>query len=305
MQDPKISNTAGNTTVLLIDASNLTWADLTYVRAQILRFLRTLPPNERVAFYVLQTHGFQVLVEGTTDHALLAAKLTEWMPNSQDLTRAQAEERRNRQQMDTASAESDRQTVAGTSSQAPNAGTLVDPEMRQLGGNPAQNTLSIMVGVARHLAAVPGHKNLVWVTSDNVLTDKSASIDKGNKHMDEFVLHAQEAMNDAHVAVYPLDASQPGGDVGVETHTRDIEAAQSNNAPTSVNTQPAPTAAPIQQDLHPIQGPVRDVADATGGHAIHRAGNIATALSGVVEDGQATYLLSFTPDEPPTASSTR
>ena len=125
---PEIGDTAGNITILLIDASNLAWADLTYVRGQILRFLRVLPVNERVAFYVLQTHGFQVLEEGTVDHALLAAKLSEWMPSSQDLTRAQAEERRNRQQMDTVRNQSDPQTVNGTSSQAPNAGTLVDPE---------------------------------------------------------------------------------------------------------------------------------------------------------------------------------
>ena len=298
---PEIGDTKNNATVLLIDASSLTWAELTYIRGQILRFLRALPASEHVAFYVLQTHGFQVLEEETTDHALLAAKLSEWMSNSQDLTLAQAEERRNRQSVDNVRSPSDQQTVSGTTSQAPNAGTLVDPEMRQISSNPAQNTLSIMVGVARHLAAIPGHKNLVWVTSDNVLSGsygKSVSIDNGNKHIDELVLRAQEAMNDAHVAVYPLDASQPEGEVGVETHTRNIDAAQSSNAPTSVNTQPAPTTAPIQQNIHPIQGPVRDVADASGGRAILRAGNIAAALNEVVEDNHATYLLSFTPDEP-------
>jgi VWFA-related protein len=253
-----------------------------------------------VAFYVLQTHGFQVLKEGTTDHAVLSAKLNEWMPNSQDLARAQAEERRNRQQVDTVS-QSDTQTVTGTSSQAPNAGTQVDPEMRQISSNPTLDTLSVMLRLASHLAAVPGRKHLVWITSDNVLAaahDKSVSTDKGNKHMDEFALHAQEAMNDANVAVYPLDASQSEREVSIETHTRDIEAAQSSNAPTSVNTQPAPTVAPIQQDLHPIQGPMREIADATGGRAIRRAGNLAAALNGVVEDGHATYLLSFAPDEP-------
>ena len=157
---PVIGDTAGNTTILLIDASNLTWAELTYVRGQVLHFLQMLPSNERVAFYVLQTHGFQVLEEGTTDHAVLTAKLSEWMPNSQDLARAQAEERRIRQQVDTAGGQSELQTVSGTSSQAPNAGTQVDPETRQIGSNPTLDTLSIMVRLGRHLAAVPGHKNL-------------------------------------------------------------------------------------------------------------------------------------------------
>jgi VWFA-related protein len=298
---PEIGDTEGSITILLIDASNLAWADLTYARGQILRFLRVLPVNERVALYVLQAHGFQVLQEGMADHALLAAKLSEWMPSSQDLTRAQAEERRNRQEMDTVRNQPDPQTVNGTSSQAPNSGTLVDPELRQSGGNPGQGTLSILLGAARHLAAIPGHKNLVFVTSDNVLAgwhDKPTSIDKGNKQIDEFALRVHEAMNDAHVTLYPLDASQPETDVSSDVHSRDIELAQSNNAPTSANIQRGSPTAAMQQDLHPIQGPMREVADATGGSAIRRGGDVAATLNRVAEDGQATYLLSFTPDGP-------
>ena len=67
------------------------------------------------------------------------------------------------------------------------------------------------VGVARHLATIPGHKDPVWITSDNVLadwTDKAGSSDKSRQHIGGFVLRAQEAPSDAHVSIYPLDASQ-------------------------------------------------------------------------------------------------
>jgi hypothetical protein len=40
------------------------------------------------------------------------------------------------------------------------------------------------------------------------------------------------------------------------------------------------------------------MARATGGRAIPRAGDMAAALNSVVEDGRATYLLSFSPDVP-------
>jgi hypothetical protein len=40
------------------------------------------------------------------------------------------------------------------------------------------------------------------------------------------------------------------------------------------------------------------VADATGGRIIRRAGDLAAALTGVVEDGHATYLVSFSPQGP-------
>jgi hypothetical protein len=54
----------------------------------------------------------------------------------------------------------------------------------------------------------------------------------------------------------------------------------------------------MHQDTHPIAGTFRDLAQATGGRALRRAGDIAAELNGIAEDGRAAYLLSFTPDGP-------
>jgi hypothetical protein len=51
----------------------------------------------------------------------------------------------------------------------------------------------------------------------------------------------------------------------------------------------------MSQDVHPVRGSIRQVADATGGRVIRRAGDLAAQMTGVVEDGHATYLLSFSP----------
>ncbi len=297
----------GSVTILLIDANNLAWADLTQVRAQMLKFLQKLPAGERVGIYVQSARRFQILVEATTDRTLLASTLSEWMPNAGDLARAQQQEHRNRQQFDWVENPDDLQYVNGNMNTAPDTASTIDPELRDFGSNPARNALTILVGVARHLAAIPGHKNLVWVASDNVLadwTDKAVGSDKGSKHIDDFVLRAQDELNDAHVSIFPLDASQletMAADPSLENLSVDLS--PSVTAPPQHQGGLAGpglgrSAAEMQQDVHPIQGPIQELAESTGGRDLRRSNNIQAALNGVVEDGRATYLLGFVPDSP-------
>ena len=295
----------GNVTILLVDAGNLTWSDLTNARVEMLRFLQALPLNQRVGLYVMTARGFQVLEDGTVDYALLASKLHQWMPSAQDLARSRELETRNRQQFDEVLSPTDMQYVNGSSISAPAAVNPVDPNLHNNGSESGRDAIPILAGVARHLAAIPGHKNLVWVTSDNVLadlTDKAISSDKSSQHIGGFVLRAQEALSDAHVSIYPLDASP------LETQATDASLRNRNvELAPSVPAPPQPTGgvpeggrltADMQQDVHPIQIAIQQMAEATGGRAFPRSGNVAAELNEVVVDGQATYLLGFTPDAP-------
>jgi VWFA-related protein len=310
---PPNADQQGSVTVLLIDSSNLAWTDITSARQEMLRFLRRLPANDRAAIYVLKANGFQILGEATADHAVLQAKLAQWMPSAQDLARAQEEERRNRQQIDYVRHRSDLQYVNGNTVSAPETFMPADPQLRDNESNPGRDSLLILVGVARHLATIPGHKNAVWVTSDNVLadwTDKAVGSDKGSKHVEGFSVRVQEAMNEAHVALYPLDASHlEGSGIDADLQTRNVAVEPGAvNVPTG-NKQPAldnlqvsgdarggRNTAQMQQDVHAIQGGMRQFAEGTGGRAIGRSGDITNALNSVVQDGLATYLLSFSPD---------
>lgn len=302
---PGTGATESSVTILLIDARHLAWADLTYAREQMLKFLEKLPAGERVGLYVQGASGFQILTEGTADHALLVSTLRQWMPSAKNLAAAQEAEQRNRQQFDYVLHPDDLQYVNGNMDTEPDAATPVDPQLRDFGANPARDELLILVGVARHLAAIPGHKNLVWVASDNVLADwtnQAVSSDKGSKLLEGFVLRTQEALNDAHVSVYPLDASQletMAVDAGLENPS--VELSPSVTAPPQAQSggqAPGRLAAGMQQDIHPIQGPIQELAQVTGGRVFRRSGSIAANLNKVVENGRATYLLGFTPDTP-------
>ncbi len=314
-----------NTTVLLVDGSNLSFNDLVDARQQMIHFLQALPAGERVALYAMRYHAYQVLHEATTDHETIAATLAKWMPAAQDLGNAQDEEKRNRQQIETVQNPEDLLSVNGNNTMDTGTQTeALDAKLRELGSKPGPNALGLLVDVAHHLSAMPGHKNLVWVTSDNALADwnkLSFNLDKGSRNIEPIALRTQEAMNRAHVSVYPLDASrleasvvspelgrrsvvltptfqrdqaqeypmegteiQSGQDINVRGGERDFGAV-------------GHLAAQVQQDEHSISGVFREVADATGGRVFRRSSNIIGELNGVVADGHATYLLGFSPSQ--------
>lgn len=302
-----------SSTIFLLDPTSLDFADLNYARKQILKFLDGLPQSVPVGLYVRTGQGFRILAEETTDPAALSSALRAWMPAAPDLSAAQEAEMRNRQQYD------------GIGSNAVDAGELAslngnsvmpgsglptaDPKLSQEGGvDPARATFGVLVGVAAHLNAIPGHKNLIWVASDNVLANWSDQTPAGDVSKDRIGgsgMRAQEALNDAHVSIYPLDASEletMATDASLQNNAIQLNAAAETLAP-NANGAASQTGgrvqAEMQQDVRTIQPAVQHAAQATGGRAFPRAGNMIGELNSVVEAGDAAYLLSFAPDTPP------
>jgi VWFA-related protein len=320
-----------NTLIFLID-NTLSFADLGNVREQMGRFLAALHEDEPAAIYVMRTRGFSILQNTTTDHQLIAKTLAKWVPSASNISLGQEQEARNRQQEEYVHNTEDLLSVNGNTlmdnqsqAQAP------DPQLRELGDNPGGDALSTLYLLAQQLAGVPGHKSLVWVASDNVLADwthASLNVEKGTRNIEPAALRAQEAMNEAHVSVYPLDASQleAGGlDASIaDTNVQLNPTASSNQiggcaagaggsrqsgttgpemtAGGDINTcsrdlRPGRLTAQMQADLHSIQGVYREIADATGGRPFRRASDIVAELNAVAADGRATYLLSFAPPQ--------
>jgi len=313
---PLTSATGSGSTILLIDESHIAWSDLSHARQELLKFLASLAPSERVALYSMNRTRIRVLTEITTDHAALTAALKSWMPTAQSVSQAQDEEMRNRQQFNEVRNAVDLNSVNGNQIDVPDSVTTTDPQLRSMGSNPARDSLIQLLGMARHLSAVPGHKNLVWISTDNVFADwenQAVGIDKSPKMIDSYAIRAQEAMNDAHVAVYPFDVSQlESAAITADIQHRNVELTQAaaDNAATAAsaggpntpaasrNMSPGRITAEMQQDTHPIQGPVRQIASATGGRVIRRSSDLAAELSGIVDDGHAIYMLSFSPSGP-------
>ncbi len=318
-----------NATILLVDASGLDFADLTYAREQMLKFLAGLAPSQCVGLYVrTASEGFRVLKEPTCDHAAVASTLRAWMPRAADLASAREVEQRNRQQMDEVHSATDMESVNGN---LPGSGTVTTPhaggqleappsmtadpklakEGRGPGRDPGRDALTSMVLVAMHLAAIPGHKSLVWIASDNVLanwSDQAAGADKSGSAPNRDALQAQEFLNDAQVTIYPLDVSQleaVAADASLQNSNVQLEEPVKEITPVASLGDAAPGARPgritaeMRQNLRAIQPEIQQTAEATGGRVYRRSGSVATNLNSVIAESDAAYLLGFSPDAPP------
>ncbi len=299
-------------TILVIDESHIAWNDMSLTRGQILKFLASLAPGERVGLYSMNGLGFRVLNEVTADHAALIARMQKFMPSAQSVSEAQEEETRNRQQFDEVHNVADLNSVNGNHADVPDSSTPIDPQLMTMGDDPARASFVVLAQVARHLASIPGHKKVVWVSSDNVLAswqDQAVGIEKSPKDEHAFALRVEEAMNEAHAAVYPFDVSQlEGGAITADMQHRNVELTQAASDTASLspgssspsrNMTGGRISAEMSQDIHPVQGPVRDVAAATGGRVIRRSGDLTAQLNDILADEHGTYMLSFSPQTAP------
>jgi VWFA-related protein len=327
-QPPATANSGSQTrdvpessaTVLLLDSTNLAWNDLSFARQDTLKFLNRLPDRDRIGLYIMARDRIKILSEPTANHAQVASLLGNWMPSAQDLAQAQASDRRIRQQFDTVRTTNDLANVNGNAHSAQelfapvnqsNQGTVdvpmprgLDPQLRENALDPEQGAFMLFAIAAQHLSSIPGHKNLVWITSNNVLVDTKNRPDASSttRPGNQLALQAEEALNDAHVSLYPMDASKlDAGGIGADLENRNVEAVgytsrsgEDTNQGSGLN--PGRETAQAQQNLLPISGVYRAAAEGTGGRIFRRSSDISSELDTVVADSRAFYLLSFAPD---------
>jgi VWFA-related protein len=304
------SATAASITIIFFDATSLQFNDLTYARDQVLKIIKTLAPSEPVGIYLRIGFGYRVLLEPTTDRTALSASLGAWKPNARDLARAQEAEQRNRQQFDTlrnpGAVMSTYAMVGGAGGGGPMIGS--DPQLFNLGEEPTREALSVLVAVATHMGVMPGHKNLVWIASDNVLadwSDQSASGDEGRMSPNSIGLYSirtQEALNNAHVSLYPIDASQletDATDASLQNDGVQLDPSVKDNYPGFKAPPGGRSLTQLRTQTHPVQVAVQKLAESTGGRAFGRSSNLISNLNRVIEDSNAVYLLSFAPDTQP------
>ncbi|HEY2845464.1 MAG TPA: VWA domain-containing protein [Bryobacteraceae bacterium] len=137
--------------------------------------------------------------------------------------------------------------------------------------NRAEITSRALELIARHLQGLPGRKKLVWLTSSFAAQTTDVRSHNGHETIEhkEFgreINKAVRALNDANVAVYPID--------------------------------PRPLLPPPDPGfLRPGIDAMNLFAGGTGGRAFYMINDVAAAIKTAAEDAEVTYALGFYPGD--------
>jgi VWFA-related protein len=245
---------AAGVTVLLMDRLNTAVGDQTEVRRQLLHYLETAPPGERFALYSLNK-TLRVIQDFTDDP-----------------------ERLRKMVFSRASAESSVDLTADLFAEdLPVTGDAMTDAMIQNAANEMkdfamQNRVNITAYslqlIAKHLAGLPGRKKLVWFTSSFPAQYSYEGSRNGRTQIEirgfgDDIDKAARALNDANVAVYPVDPRNPidGGFGAPGIDTMNLFAGK------------------------------------TGGRAFYVINDLESAIRTIREDSDVTYSLGYYPDE--------
>lgn len=266
-------------TVILLDALNTKFTDQAYAKAQVIKFLQTIQPEDHIGIYTLGG-SLKVLHDYTTDSTELLRQLASYRgqiptPNLPDLSASEPNVSNELLQMDNwlnfrgmSGAERDFYTV-----------------------NRVRGTLRAIEFIADHLSAIPGRKNLIWVSGgfplmigfDNPNAWKDPSRDMVS-FMDE-IDRTVRALNDANVAVYPVDAR------GLLTDPR-FNASSQRIAVGPLRPGQFPPPPPGSKN----QATMIELASRTGGRAYYNTNDLKNAIRDAVADARVSYSIGFYPD---------
>lgn len=248
----KVDNPAGSSTVILLDRLNAAFDSQWFARKHVNAYLETMRPGDRVALYVLDG-AVRVLHDFTTDRSSLRLALEQYTVRPSGHYDASNE----------------------PPAANPDGGVsvwLADPT-----GNVAEffaerrvrDTFSALRVLARHLSGVAGRKGIVWISEAFTIPAR-----EGRQEFLERMRHATQALSDAQVALYPVDARGLVGAISLD------------------RGKPAfTTFAGVRGNIDTM----RIVAEETGGRAFANSNALDASIRQAVDDSRLTYVLGYYP----------
>jgi VWFA-related protein len=230
-----------NATILLFDALNTTWVDENYAHQQVMKFIRSLGDKDQLALYALGKE-LRVVQDFTNDRARLLAgaaglkALVDPVIHEDPSERARSRAEAKMQQEERRSAMLDHTRITQTA----------------------------LEEIARHLAGLPGRKNLVWL-ADSFIPNPDPDL--------------LRKLEDANIAIYLVDAH---GEQAL--------------GPTAENKRAQPTGGRRGRGAaNDATQAEETIAQSTGGLALYHTNDLSGSIRKAIDDASDTYILGFYP----------
>ncbi len=257
-------------TLILLDGLNTRIQDQAPARQQVIKLIQQLKPQDRVAIYTLGT-DLRVLHDFTHDASSLLAALARYQGHSGP-------------------------EVNDSNPDDPDSGNLtLDDFIRGADQKVASfqkiiratMTASALEAIANHVAGISGRKNLIWVSGGFPISIGYNDLSAGSfstAEMRQFspeIQRAARALNNADIAVYPVDARGLIG--GMSASSRSVPGG---------NRSPVFSPQTTGQDEIAT---MNEFAVRTGGHAFFNTNDLYGAMRRAMDDSRVTYTLGFYP----------
>ena len=257
-----------NITVILLDTLNTSWGDQAQARQQVYRFLSQIQSQDRVAIMVLGRQ-LRVLHNFTDDRERLLKALKGW-----------------RGGQEAGGVDSDTSAVNGLD--------IFDAESQTTEKDVMQsqrilNSLAAMEAVGNYLAGTPGRKNVIWVTAGFPLT-------VGYDLLPSNPVLMSAATRGVPTAGPPREPKMPSKDARTFTDEIDRTMRVMNNANVAIYPVDA-RGLSIDSSASVHHGTMHEFADRTGGKAFINRNDIDGAIREVMEETELTYSLAFYPTQ--------
>ncbi|HUJ31005.1 MAG TPA: VWA domain-containing protein [Candidatus Acidoferrum sp.] len=226
-------------------------------RIDLLEFIKTLDPQDRVAIYGLRD-SLRVLCDFTSDREQLLAVISKY-DTSSVTNRGVVEPGYHTAPVDERAADPFENGAA-----LARAGMANEER--------AQVTMAALASIAAHVANIPGRKNLVWLTANLPFSGAAMA----------------RVLGPANIAVYPIDArGLLARSVATELIPGTADADDLSGASGHMDNMPGQSSQPIGIAT------MQKVAEETGGQAFVNTNDLTGAIRKAIEDSAVTYTLGF------------
>jgi VWFA-related protein len=280
--------------VVLLDALNTNTSDQTYVREEMIKYLRKMPESRPVAVYLLGSK-LRLIQDFTTDPSLLQNVVRKLKGSFSPA-------------LENPTGGPDPAVLTDLPRQNPDSPLVqlvMQFEQERLSFQTdlrVHFTLAAFKAIAHSLAGYPGRKNLVWISAAFPLSiDPNVQIPRdifaGTRSYVGEIASTADALMDAQVAMYPIDARGlvPYSIFDTATRGYDKFGVGHLDSPDpsrlTGGTLNAESAA-----LEEIHVGMKEMAERTGGKAFYNRNDIDGAMRRSIEDGSTYYTLAYYPE---------